>query len=410
LSQVAQDRFIKIKQEILQLEPRLRASYGRRIIERHAPELLDWLLKFTGQKPPEVPKPIIPPIKIAQSVRFDPELARLAYMQGVFPLFRMWVYSVYVVGDGSGWVNKRDVLDTLNRFDFSLSRRHLNRLIQRGNGVFWTLDKVTSRVYLTGYEKLSVTLTARSVESQDRTLETNRPGVRRVVADLSGSLEDAIANTYAAWFRYKDKGEGVTISRVLLSELWGASVSTLLAWESASGISKSANYAQSHETSIDKIPSHAYLCKGPQNRSEFVSWQLSNTYRAPKEIQQHPHVGKSRNARELVNIIVNEAQEPDTLQGQPEQSGLNVGSLKLGRLYFDDEKRCSKHLLNHQDVFVPHYFLLGNEGRIRIFEKYDILSNAQQTSANRDFAGERDLRFAVKRMNHLYALSKGQKL
>jgi hypothetical protein len=410
LSQVAQDRFDRIKREILQLEPRLRASYGRRIIERHAPELLDWFLKFTGQKPPEAPQPLFPPIKIAQTVRFDPELARLAYMQGLFPLFRVWVYAAYVISNGSGWVNKSDVLDTLNRFDFSLSRRHLNRLILRGKGVFWSYDRATGRIYLTGYEKLSVTLTARGMDSQNATLETNKPGVRRVIGDLSGNLENAVANAYAGWLRYKDKhNKGVTISRALLSQLWNVSVPTLLSWEEAAGITKSANYAQSHDTSIEKAPAHAYLCKA-SNGSEFISWQMPNTYYPPDEIWSHAHIGNTREARAAVNVQVNEANQPDTQQGQPDLSGLNVGLLRSGRLYFDDEQSCSRHLRNHQDVFVPHYFLLGVQGGIRIYECYDILSNAQQTGLDRDFARERDLRFAVKRMNFLYALGEGQKV
>jgi hypothetical protein len=402
LSQVAQDRFIKIKQEILQLEPRLRASYGRRIIERHAPELLDWFLKFTGQKPPEAPQPIIPPIKIAQTVRFDPELARLAYTQGLFPLFRVWVYAAYVISNGSGWANKSDVLDTLNRFDFSLSHRHLNRLIQRGKGVFWSYDCATGRIYLTGYEKLSLTLTARGMDSQNATLETNKPGVRRVVGDLSGNLESAIANAYAGWFRYKDKkGQGVTISRDLLSELWGASIPTLLTWEEQSGITKSKNFGQSADTSIDKIPSHAYLVKFA-NGTEGVSWQLPNTFYAPKEIQSHQYVGKTRQVREAVNVVVNEAQEPDTQQGQPDSSGLNVGLLKLGRLYFDDAQTCLRHLRQHGDVFTDHYFLVGTH----IYERYE---SGQQTLA-RDFEGERDLRFAVKRLSHRIALNERTKI
>lgn len=251
-----------------------------------------------------------------------------------------------------------------------------------------------------------MSLVARGNDSQEESLQTNKPGTTRVVADLSGNLESAVANAFAGWYRSKDKGQGVTIARDTLMMLWGVTLPTLLTWEAALGVTKTANYAQSADTSIENVPAHAYLTKDA-NGSEIASWRLPNTYHVPETIEKHPHVGNTRQVRESVNDI-NRPFQPATLTGHADTSVDNGGLLRMGRLYFDDETRCSKHLRWHQDVFVDHYFLLGWRRKTCIYERYNPVANHQQTGLDRDFASEYKTDFIRKQV--LYRKVQGLKV
>jgi hypothetical protein len=247
-------------------------------------------------------------------------------------------------------------------------------------------------------------------------LTTNKPGVRRVLVDLSGSLRKAVANAYAGWFAVKQKGmKGTQISREALSQLWGVSTPTLLEWEELAGITKSPNYAQQADTSIENVPTHARLVRG-RDGTLFVSWQLPNTYFAPDSIQLHERVGNSRLVREAVLEVINDQQPAiDRGWGSSHADLNNGGSLRLGRLYFEDRDITNKtwrktldgftqvrrHLKQHQDIFRPHYVLLGKKGRVAIFERYDIATDLQLTQLwQRDMKAGLDAEFV--RRCHAY--------
>jgi hypothetical protein len=134
--------------------------------------------------------------------------------------------------DGDGWV-MREALETLwRRVSVASSQRHARRIIQQGIQMgYWTQDKAARRIYLTGQVKVAAQLVETGIEAgYHHLIETNKPGKRRLLVDLSGSMQKACARLYAAWLVAKDTDlRGTTISRELLSALWQVSIPTLLA-------------------------------------------------------------------------------------------------------------------------------------------------------------------------------------
>lgn len=314
-------------------------------------------------------------------VQIDTELARVAYVTGHFALYRVWVYALRKIGDGSGWVEKGSLEKGLRRRNIKVTRRSLNRYIKQGNGLFWTYDRKTKQLYLRGAEALAWRLTH---QCSDYQVETNLPGLRRMNVDLSGSIGDAIAHVYAAWIARKDKGYGVTISRDLLSNLWGVSVPAMLEWEDRARVKKITNYAQQSDTNPNNVPTHAYLCRAKSGKN-FVSWRLPNAYFA--NVKEHR---KNGNARKIRQSVKENSRKPANLIGDAESQDIRRagGSLKLGKLYFADGGKlgkrdafriCGSHIKNHGDDDVPHYVCLGLKlqfdgrgKRIRIYERADV--------------------------------------
>lgn len=279
-----------------------------------------------------------------------------------------------------------------------MTNRHMDRIIRHGQGTFWTYRRNNKQVYLTGLGKLSIKLTELALSKNDITIETNHPGRQRMWVDLSGDLEQAIANTYAAWFA--SKGEHITISRDTLMALWNVTLPTLTRWEERSGIIKTKNFAQSHETSIDKVPSHAYLCRNREDGSEYTTWQLPNTYHAPKTIQQHPNIGNAAIIREEVKALIDTVPKKHRgslrVKSQPSKKS-GQGTLRLGRLYFERKGKrcgwtmCNRHLIKHGDVFKNHYVRLGTSRGVTLYERFDVATSVQHTRLwQRDMRGEND--------------------
>lgn len=327
-------------------------------------------------------------------VIFDTELVRLSYTLQLFSAFRIWVYAAQVLSDGSGWSEKEVLRQFLNRINIKFSKRQMDRYIRLGEGVFWTYQRKTKRVFFTSSEKVSINILKLAMEQNDPTLETNRPGRLRMVADLTGSLERSIATAYAAWFA--SKSENVTISRELLGVLWNVSIPTLQKWESVSGITYTKNIAQSHNTSINDAPRHAYLCKDRDGK-QYISWRMPNTYHAPEHIKEHRNIGNSAIIRKEINRVYESASnscgllEPSTLPANI----IGQADIRLGRLYFErTDKSCgwtkaNRHLRKHGDVFRNHYVRLGKARGTVIHERFDVVTNVQHTDLwQRDFQAE----------------------
>jgi hypothetical protein len=407
-----------VKETILAMKASLRNTTGRRLVERHAPELTAWLNELLDFTPP-APKSILPKITIIEDavaqlsrlpakpiqpritsiedykVQIDPELSRIAYLLGFFPGYRAWLYASRRIGDGGGWVNKADFDAGLKRFRIELHQRSLDRYIEQGRRIFWSYDRKTKRVYLRSAEKVAASLTRLLLNSAyAASFETNKPGVRRVLVDLSGSIGQAAANAYAAWFAAKNNEKGTIISRDTLMALWAVSVPTMLEWEKQAGISKAANYAQQADSSIESVPQHARLVRGRAGQL-FVTWQLPNTYYAPKSITIHEHLGNAQAVRDAV-LEASLTKQPAIARGWGSRNAdLNHGgSPRLGKLYFetvikyrkgapqklDGFSLVQRTLKRDKAVFKPRYVFLGKKGRVGLFERYNILSNVQETS------------------------------
>ncbi|MEQ8677999.1 MAG: hypothetical protein RLP44_01550 [Aggregatilineales bacterium] len=358
-------------------------------IQRHAPDQIDWLnaqLKHHKVTPLAIkPEPSLTKLKVVQkTMLIDAEAGRIAKVVGQFGLFRAWAYA-HAVDDGDGRV-ERDALENVWRdAGIANSKRHIRRLLKEGiNQGYWTLDSRTGRIYLSGQLRVAKQLVKSAIDAgYSNIIETNKPGKRRVEVDLSGSLQEASSNLYAAWLATKDsEREGITISRDMLCALWDVSIPTLLKWEAIAHIRKQANYAQQNNTSIDKVPAHAYLTLN-RDGSHSAAWRLPNTYTVKNDIQQHPRTGKSKKIRKAVQGEITQAERRGALGDAALPSS--------GRLYFtqkssssvDPFHACSDYLRKvgrcDGDMKCRRYFYIGKRHGVQIFEPYNPVTNTPET-------------------------------
>ncbi len=194
---------------------------------------------------------------------------------------------------------------------------------------------------------------------------------------LAGSLQEASARLYAAWFASKDpQHKGTIISRETLCSLWQVSVPTLLTWERIAEIDSQVSYAQQNDTAIDQVPYYAYLTLN-RDGSHAAAWRLPNTYTvSDRTIQQHSHTGKAKQIRQAV--------ENELAQAEQRGSIGDAASLRSGKRYFASDARskvtpfraCDNHLRilgrHDGDLSQRRYFYIGQRYGLRIFEVYKL--------------------------------------
>jgi hypothetical protein len=355
-------------------------------IQLHAPELSGWL---SGHLPHQRIENKQPPISLLRASDHptpfvDPEVGRIAYVMGMFGIYRAWVYG-HAIDNGDGWVTRAELEQCWQETEIATSERHRRRLLKQGteNG-FWTVDQTCQRIYLTGQVKLSTQLVRRAIASGvGHLLETNKPGKRRVAIDLSGSMQQAAANLYAGWLSINDpKQKGKMISRETLCQLWQVSVPTLLKWEALSTIRKQANFAQSNETHTSQVPAHTYLTLN-RDGSHAVAWRLPNTYFVGVNLKQG-RTGKSKRIRQRVSTEMTAAEQRGSIR--------DAAWLRSGRLYFrDDDSQsddlfhaCDDYLRKRSrqglDVFQRRYFYVGRRHSVDVYEPYNLTAQTPTTS------------------------------
>ncbi len=385
-------------------------------IQRHAPNEIDWLneqLKSNKTQPSDIKiKAVIPQIKVShQTALIDAEAGRIAKVVGQFGVFRAWAYA-HASDNGDGWIERQTVERVWDETGIARSKRHRRRLIKEGiEWGYWTYDDRTGRVYLSGQLRVAKGLVKSAIEQgYSHIIETNKPGRRRIHVDLSGSLQEASARLYAAWMATKDQEhEGVTISRDMLCALWDVSIPTLLKWEEIVDIRKQANYAQQNETSIDKVPAHAYLTLN-RDGSHSAAWRLPNTYTVKDQsIQQHPRTGKSKKIRKAVQREIVQAERRGALG--------DAALPDSGKLYFTEHTRskvdpfhaCGDYLRKvgrrDGDLKRRRYFYVGKRHGVQIFEPFNPVTNTPETYLNQRLIWrESDDWFEQARMNYGFAV------
>ncbi len=345
-------------------------------IQRHAPEQMEWLntrLKHQKVTPSAIKsKQSSTKLKVVQkTVLIDAEAGHIAKAIGQFGVFRAWAYA-HTVDNGDGRVERDALKNVWKDAEVAKSERHARRLIKEGiNRGYWTHDNRTGRIYLSGQLRVARQLVKSAFDDgYSHIIETNKPGKRRVEVDLSGSLKEASACLYAAWMATKDsEREGITISREMLCALWDVSIPTLLKWESLAHVRKQANYAQQNETSIDKVPGHAYLTLN-RDGSHSAAWRLPNTYTiTDKSIQQRLRTGKSKKIRKAVQCEITQAERRGAIG--------DAALLSSGKLYFtqkvsssvDPFHACSDYLRTigrkDGDLKQRRYFYVGKRAAWR---------------------------------------------
>ncbi len=388
-------------------------------IQRHAPEEIDWLRKqlqivgkgYLLRQNQKSETPIIEIKQITHPALIDAEAGRIARAIGQFTAFRAWAYG-HMIDDGDGRIQRNELENIWYETHICTSKRHARRLLNEGIGHgYWTFDKRTKRVYLSGQLKVAQQLTQSAISADmAHLIETNKPGKRRIKVDLSGNVGEASANLYSAWMSTKDQErEGITISREMLCALWNVSIPTLLKWEEYAHIRKQANYAQQNDTSIDNVPDHAYLTLN-RDGTYASAWRLPNTYTVTDESAQHPRTGKSKKVRKAVQREIMFAEQ----RGDLGDAALPVS----GKLYFTHKRgqtlmpmrSCSDYLRkvsrSNGDVFQRRYFHIGRRHNVTIFEPYDLQTNTQQTYVGqRTIRRESDIRFVDARDSYRVVLA-----
>ena len=294
--------------------------------------------------------------------RVDPELGRLCVALHLAPALRVWVVLRQQVRehDGSGWIERKTLRAALSAQAITCGSRQLQRILTRGEGVFWNVTR--QRVYMRSWAHLAATLTETAQTAHIGRIERNRPGVREMYVPVAGGLEAWEAQLYAAWFASRNNP---TISRSELAVLFNRDKTVLRRWERTRLVGQLTvrhNYAQcpSYEAFFQHIPAYAlsYAAwvrwQGKPRQIARIRWQLPNTYVAGA-YKQHHRKGQASKVRKRVNRVTETKPADERRGGWP-------------RLYFDTPETLRKFVRKHPEVEARYVWRGENRVGQGIFE------------------------------------------
>lgn len=346
---------------------------------------------------------LLNPISVSdlQKVWVDCELGRVAICRHELPEFRLWNYAHKFAG-GSGRILKSELLGAYRQYAPSTNRTTFKGIIARGNRLYWR--ERNGYLHLTSWRKLSQRLTRWEAKYHPDHVTTNRPGQRRVLLDLTGSLKLAHALIYNGWIAVKSERLGyLEISRWTLEKLWHRSRRQLLAWEQLVGITTELRYAEHHDITAPLVPNYAYLCLDTDG-AEFASWRLPNRFTPAPAILSATN-GQRRKIRAACNDVV-KSTEPIVFradgQRRLQRTGKTTFTDRTGKNgIIPAHKQLDKHLRKHHDIFDRrHYAYIATRFGKHIFE----MSNGTpvRRGAGRDYIAEKSIEFQQRRQ--LYRL------
>ena len=227
----------------------------------------------------------------------SPELGRLAMREGLELAFIAWsiLRDFAVANSLSGHYTKKDFKRILGTYGLTYNRRHILRLMQSGEGIFWRLG--AKKVYLISFAKVS-----KHFEQYRQACDASRRGAPFFVQiQCTKSIEAIRSELYFAWFaQFQEK----TISRDTLKDLFGLSHDQQRAYERklASRLLVKSNYAHIdketyHETNRqqvnpygDVLPDYSFeieyerdVTDGKSEKVTAIQYQLPNTFLARPE-------------------------------------------------------------------------------------------------------------------------------
>lgn len=294
-------------------------------------------------------------------VKIDPELGRVVVGLQRTSEFRVWAVARHFFGV-PGWADREALLTVLRSHGVISSKRHFNRVLQQGRGLFWGVS--AERVYLRGYVKLAARLTGIARKRKPDLVATNVPGVRPVYLRVGGELGDFKAQIYAGWLMYR---EAPTIARDTLCKLFACTKDTLRNWEARLGATLDVipNYAQTaidprdDDAVFDYIPEHSY--NYVTRRGELrIRWRQPNTYN-PHHIWSHAHKGQSRKAR-TASVYAAWVQPVETWAAPASPDKLAFDrSHREPKRYFADAKRLRRLLRRLGEGETPYYVFRGRD-------------------------------------------------
>lgn len=386
-------------------EPQLRQLYTD-LIAQHTPlgEERSQALRLLSRPALVKPQPLaVVPQPVVSYLRVEPELGRLSIAVGCAAELRLWVIGREITRSeqGSGVISKTQLSERLARMGIVYTRRHFNRLVAQGSGLFWRIHQ--KRLYLGSIIKVSQAL-SRQAQEQGVTLHTNLPGVRELLVDVSGTLERFEALLYAAWLASRGQSETLTIARDTLSGLFHRCANTIRRWEQTrlkDIVIVRPNFAQCSDVAryFPYLPSHArayaaqVVFNGQLQTVIRLRWQLPNTYTAL--IEPHTHKGQAGKVRRAMNADL----PADTKRGgscrlylaSPEALKRRYRSLKFRLGQLGDVNRpvyvyLGEHRRTRQGMFeITNSGLVFTEANERLAPKYERRLFRQQQQQRRQF-------------------------
>jgi hypothetical protein len=322
-----------------------------------------------------------------QELRVDPELSRLAIGLNHAPVYRVWLIARHLFGQ-PGWVEKDTLLATLKQTGIIHTRRHLNRLLKQGRGIFWNLS-THNRVYLRGYVPLTKQLTQQALRQAPDLVKTNLPGVMSVYINPGGTLAEFKAQVYLAWLAYR---ENPTIARKTLCSLFNCTEDTLRNWEEILGdrLAVTPTYAQcaSHPLNDDRVysllPNHCYVY-ATQKGQVRLRWRLPNTYN-PQNVRHHAHKGQARKARTQAALTVWYQPVEKRAAHMPVSKVCFDRSHRVPKQYFKSSKalraflgRLERRNRTEEATTIPHHVFRGIDRNQHVIYELSIYGEVETT-------------------------------
>jgi len=227
----------------------------------------------------------------------SPELGRLAMRESLELAFVAWsiLRDFAVTNNLSGHYSKKDAKRVLAQYGLTYDRRHILRLMQSGESIFWRIgDK---KIYLVSFAKVSQHF-EQFRKPCDMQAKTSKLFVQ---IEVSKSIEAIRSELYFAWFaQFAEK----TISRDTLKDLFGLSHDQQRAYEKRLGsrLLVKSNYAHIDQETFyetnrqaitpygDVLPSYSFKIEyeraqtfGTPEKISAIQYQLPNTFIARPE-------------------------------------------------------------------------------------------------------------------------------
>jgi len=248
---------------------------------------------------PQTPKPF------DSHLSTHPELNRIALKLKLDAEYCLWLILRHALTrDGlSGRFTRAQAYDYSKQAGLSFTRKHWNRLIESGNGIFWGRDK--KYIFIRSFERVYKVL------ADDDCISVYNPLFIAIEVKKSG-LERK-AELYWSWFMSRSEQQ---IARATITDLFGLSADQQRAYEAHLGprLIIQTNYAHVdfdlYKNQYKNIPTYAYSFiqerfNEVDNKLEtinVIAYQLPNTFIARPKHSAVSAIAKA--AKKAINAVV----------------------------------------------------------------------------------------------------------
>jgi len=254
--------------------------------------------------------------------------------------------------------------DECERRGICYSDKHWQRLMEAGQGLYWSLLP-DGRLFYVGYKRISVRLT----QNTDHPA-LDKPGGKRVWIPVGRRIARKLGHaafTVEAWRSLlmcafiATKGPDWIASNHTLGNITGAHIDTVKRWKRklrrAGLLSHKQVEAQQDGVDPDRIPDHAIPYEALEvdyrgkRKVTHWRWQLPNAYTS--KLQVHAHRGQARKVRGAVNTAIEEIK-----LNSPNSSD---GGEIVERRYFDDAAKQARYTRRRGIGKANRYLMIGRD-------------------------------------------------